>query len=247
LNDLPDWSRLDRAGFHVTMMRSVRRQGWLLAVIGVAIVVLGSIARIWPLMAIGVALAAAGAWNVCRPAVSGLAVDGVTLIVTGLVNCLTWLWVDHAEPTRFAKWILTGGIQVVWGVRRLGLYRMARRIPLDPPAMARLETIVRALASAGARDGPTIAEFRTGRFPKERTRIGLYAEGAIALIGPEAVRLEKRSDIWIEARGTTTLGRSVKVRVQMSDFELEGEMPTADFERFELWKLGQSPARSIAA
>jgi hypothetical protein len=59
--------------------------------------------------------------------------------------------------------------------------------------------------------------------------------------------LERRADIWIEARGTTSLGRSVKVWVQMSDLRLAGEMPVEHFERFERWKSGLAQPRPIAA
>ena len=100
--------------------------------------------------------------------------------------------------------------------------------------------------ASDAKADPTVAEFRTGRFHL-RNRIGLYTDGAIALLEQQAVRLERRTDIWIEARGTTWHGRSMKVRIQMSDLTLMGEMPAAHFERFERWKLGMSPARPIAA
>ncbi len=69
---------------------------------------------------------------------------------------------------------------------------------------------------------------------------------SIALQEHQAIRLGKRTDIWIEARGTAWLGRSIKLEVQMGDLRLTGEMPAEHFERFEHWKLGLSRPRSIA-
>ena len=115
---------------------------------------------------------------------------------------------------------------------------------------AAFQTLVAKLRELSKREGktdPTVAEFRTGRFHHHRNRLGLYADGAIALLEGEVVRLERRSDIWIEASGTTSLGRSIKVRLRIGDVELTGHMPSAHFERFERWKLGLSQPRAIAA
>jgi hypothetical protein len=135
----------------------------------------------------------------------------------------------------------------VWGVRRLAFYRTARLAVNDPEAIARLEFLVQELSKRNGRSDPTVAEFRTGRFRAHRNRLGLYDEGAIALLEHRAVRLEKRADIWIEARGTTWLGRSAKVGIRMGDLHLTGEMPVTHFERFERWKSGQSQTLPIAA
>ena len=229
------------------MKRSVRRLGWILAIVGAAVAAFGFAGALLPLAAIGVVLACAGAWNNYRPSMTGLLVDGVAMILTGAFNCLVWLWVHEARPTSVGKWIIAGVLQIAWGIRRLALYATARGTVNDPQAIARLESIVRELSKRKPKSDPTVAEFWTGGWRRRRNRLGLYVEGAVGLLEHQVVRLEKRTDIWIEARGTTWLGRSLKVRIQMSDLELMGEMPAAHFERFEHWKLGRSAPRSIAA
>jgi hypothetical protein len=137
--------------------------------------------------------------------------------------------------------------QVVWGVRRVALYPTARLAANDSQAIARLESIVGELSKRKAKDDSTVVEFWTGRIRSQRNRLGLYAEGAIGLLAHQAVRLERRADIWVEAHGTSWLGRSIKVGVQMGDLRLTGEMPAAHFERFEQWKSGLSRPSPIAA
>src|SRR5262245_54214948 len=228
------------------MKRSVRRFAWLLAAAGAAVTACALLARFAPLIAVGLVLMGAGIWNLCRPSIGGLLVDGGALVLTGAFNCLAWLWLPDARTTALGKSVLAGVLQIVWGVRRLALYPEARSSMNDARAIARLETIVRGIAQRGAREDSGIVELRTGGLLKRRHRIGLFAEGAMALIDT-AVRLEKRGDISIEASGTTWHGRTVKVRVQMSDFELTGEMTTGHLERFERWKHGAVQQRSIAA
>lgn len=247
MQDLSDWSRLDAAAYRVSVKRSVRRVGWFAAIVGLVVAACGLAAGLVPLVPVGLILAAAGAWNVSRPSIHGLVVDGAAMGLTGLFNSLVWLWIEEARGPGAGKWILAGMLQMGWSARRLALYRSARRAANDPEAISRLESIVRELSRRRARHDPEIAEFRTGRVLGRRNRLGLYAEGAIAVLDHWVVRLERRADIWIEARGTTSMGRTIKVRVQMGNLELEGEMPTVHFERFERWKLGMLQAPSIAA
>jgi hypothetical protein len=245
--DHVNWSRLDTAAFRVSMKRSVRRLGWFLAVVGALVLACGLAGAFVPLVAIGPVLVGAGVWNVCRPSIAGLIVDGVAMILTGAFNCLAWLWIEGARASSVGNWILAGLVQIVWGIRRLAIYPTAHVAVNDPQAIARLESIVRELSQRNPKADPTIAEFRTGRLRGRRNRLGLYADGAIGLLEGTAVRLERRADIWIEARGTTSLGRSVKVWVHMGDLRLAGDMPAAHFERFERWKSGLAQARPIAA
>jgi hypothetical protein len=229
------------------MKRSVRRQGWFLAGVGAVVTVCGVAAPLMPMAVIGPVLLAAGVWNIGRPSFTGLIVDGVAVILTGAFHCLLSLWMGDARASGLGKWTLAGVIQIVWGVRRIATYWTSRFAVNDPRAIARLEALVREVSKRAAKADETVAEFWTGRFRQRRNRLGLYAEGTIGLLEGQAVRLEKRSDIWIEESGTTWRGRSIKVRIQMSDLELTGQMPAAHFERFERWKLGQSQPRSIAA
>ena len=228
------------------MKRSIRRLAWFEAVLGVVVLACGIAAPFVPLIAVGVALTGAGLWNLLRTSVHGLLVDGVTIILAGVFNCVAWLWMEHARATSVGNWIVTGVLQIVWGVRRLALYPTARAAPNDSQAIARLESIVRELSKRNAKDDPTVVEFRTGRWPGRRDRIGLYDLGSVALLEHTAVRLEKRTDIWIEARGTT-FGGALKVAIQMSDLHLTGRMSAAHLERFERWKLGLSLPRPVAA
>jgi chromate transport protein ChrA len=247
LHELFDWNRLDAAAFRVSVRRSVRRLAWVGAVVGVVAAGCGLAAPFVPLVVIGLSLLGAGVWNLCRPSITGLIVDGVAMILAGAFNCLAWQWIEDARGSSVVKWIIAGLVQIVWGIRRLASYRTARLAVHDPQAIARLESIVRDLSRRNAKADPTVAEFRTGRIRRQRNRLGLYADGAIALLEHQAVRLERRTDVWIEARGTTWLGRSIKVRIQMGELQLTGEMPAAHFERFERWKLGQSEPRPVAA
>lgn len=247
LDDAHDWNRLDAAAYRVSIMRSVRRMAWILAVAGIVVTACGLAAAFIPLIAIGLVFASTGAWNLFRTSVGGLAVDAVAMILSGIFLALAWRWMDAARASQAVNSIVAGVIQLVWGVRRLALYRTARHALRDTFAIAHLESIVRELSRRDARADETVAEFRTGRFRHHRNRLGLYVEGAVGLLEQTAVRLEKRSDIWIETRGSTALGRSIKVTVQMSDLQLPGVMSAEHFARFERWKLGLSQSRSIAA
>src|SRR5262245_36040301 len=173
-----------------------------MAAVGVFEIVLGLAVPLPPMVALGVVLLAAGAWNLCRTSVTGLIVDGLAAIVAGAFLCLASQWTGDASTLKAQKWIFGGVLHIVWGVRRLALYRTARGVVNDPPAIARLDATVRELSKGSAKDDPTIVEFRTGRFRRHRNRLGLYAEGAIGLLEQQVVRLEKRTDMWIEARGS---------------------------------------------
>lgn len=230
------------------MKRSVRRLGWYGAIVGLFVLAFGIMSTFVPLVAIGLVLVCAGVWNVLRTSITGLVVDGAVMILVGAFNCLAWQWMEDARASSIGSWIIAGLLQIVWGIRRLALYPQAKLAANDAEAIARLESIIRELRKLDAKVDPCVAEFWTGRrLRRHRNRLGLYADGVVGLLEHQAVRLERRSDIWIEARGTTWLGRSVKVKIQMSDLELTGEMPPAHFERFEHWKLGLSQPRPIAA
>jgi len=247
LHDHSEWNRLDAAAYRVSMSRSVRWLARYLAGIGVVVVVCGIAGRFAPLVVMGGVLTCAGLWNLRRPTTTGLIVDGVAVILTGAGQCLAALWIEDARESSVGKWVIAGTIQIVWGIRRLALYRTAHFAPNDREAIARLEAAIRELSKGDPRSDPTIVEFRTGRLRGRRNRLGLYAEGSIGLLEHQAVRLEKRGDIWIESAGTTSLGRTLKVKIQMSDLQLEGRMEPAHLERFERWKLGLSQARPLAA
>ena len=79
------------------MKRSVRRLAWIGTVVGALVTVLGFMAAFLPLAAIGVVLAGAGVWNLCRPSITGVIVDGGVMILTGAFNCLAWLWMEEAR------------------------------------------------------------------------------------------------------------------------------------------------------
>lgn len=235
------------AAYRVSMKRSVRWLAWFMAVLGAVVVGCGLASAVRSLTIVGLVLVGAGLWNLNRTSISGLMVDGVAMIITGAFLALTGFWVEDARSTSVGKWIFAGGLQLVWGLRRVALFWTARRTLNDPQAIERLESLIQQLSRRKAQHDANVVEFWTGRFRRHRNRLGLYAEGAIGLLDHQVVRLEKRGDIWLEARGTTSFGRALKVRIQMSDLELMGRMSTAHFERFERWKLGLSQARPIAA
>lgn len=235
------------AAYRVSMKRSVRRLAWILLAVGAVVAACGLAARFVPLMAIGSLFFCAGVWNISRPSIAGLIVDGVAMILAGAFLCLAWLWVEDARPSSVGRWIFAGLAQIVFGIRRLAIYPTARFAIHDAQAIARLEDMVQELAKRKATADPTVAEFWTGRFHHRRNRLGLYDVGAIALLEHQVVRLEKRTDIWVEASGTTWNGRSAKVRIQMGDLQLVGRMPAAHLERFERWKLGLSRPQPFAA
>ena len=242
-----DWNRLDVAAYRVSVKRSVRRQAWFLPIIGVIVAVCGVAGGLVPMAVIGAVIFVAGAWNLYRPTVTGLVVDGVALILTGVFSALAWIWFDDARPSSAARWVVTGAFQVAWGVRRIVFYATARRVVNDPPAIARLESIVRELSKRKAGTDPAVVEFRTGRFHRHLNRLGLYEKGVIGLLQEQVVRLERRPDVWVEAIGTTAFSRSVKVSIQMGELRLIGHMPTAHFERFERWKSRLSEPLLLAA
>src|SRR5262245_3321915 len=246
LKELPEWSRLDTAAYRVSIKRSVRRFGWIGALAGAVIVGCGLAAHFAAFVVLGAVLLGAGLWNVSRPAASGLLVDGVVMILTGIFNCTALLWIE-ARSALLGKCILAGALQVWWGVQRLRFYWSARFARNDRQAIARLETLVRELSRRDAKTDATVAVLRTGRFGLRRDRLGFYAEGAIALLEHWVVRLEKRSDVWIDVQGTTSLGRTLKVLVHLGDVQVAGQMSLSHFERFERWKLGQEHARSAVA
>jgi hypothetical protein len=227
------------------MKRPARNVAWFLTIVGAFVVVCGAMAPALPLVAIGVLYVGAGLWNLKRTSVDGLVVDALVMIVAGIFTGLAWRWVDSGD-THMAKALFGGLMQITWGIKRLKLWWTARDAFDDPPAIARLESIVHALSKRNRRD-EAVAEFTTGRIRQHRNRLGLYSEGVVGLLEGGAVRLEKRSDIWIEARGTGVRERTVRISVRMSDHEMKGSMDARHLERFERWKLGMAAARSIAA
>lgn len=247
MHDLSDWHRLDAAAYRVTVKRSVRRVGLVMALAGAVVIVCGAFARLLPMVAIGIVICGSGVWNARFPSVTGLAVDGVAVILTGLFQCLLGQWIEPAKEASQAKWIVAGLFQIAWGVRRLAWYRTARGVVNDLEAIARLERIVNDVAKRSPKSDHTLAEFRTGRWKHERNRLWLSPEGVVGLLPHMAVRLERRTDIHIEARGTTGPGGTLKVSVQMSDLGLFGHMSKEHFDRFERWKLGQSSAQTLVA
>src|SRR5262245_19911770 len=246
LHDLTDWNRLDAAAFPVSIKRSVPRVGWFVAVVATLVAAAAFAGGYAPVGVTAAVLACAGVWNILRPATTGLLVDGLALALTGAANIAVLPWLVDTRESNVAKSIFAGLIQLLWGFRRLSFYRTARLALHDEEAIAELEAVVRELSKRDRRD-PTVVEVRTGRFHQQRNRIGLYESGIVALIEQHAVRLEKRADIWIEPRGSAVLGRRIKVSVQMSDFELVGQITPEHLERFERWKIGMSEARPIAS
>lgn len=247
MHDLSDWNRLDVAAYRLTVKRSVQRVGLIMAIAGAVVIVCGAFAKFVPLVVIGVVICCAGAWNARVPSVTGLAVDGIAVILTGGFQLLLGQWTQPTREGEEIKWIISGLFQIVWGVRRLAWFWTARQSVRLPEEMARLESIVNDVSKRRAKTDASIAEFRTGRWKHERNRLWLSPEGVVGLLPHMAVRLEKRTDIHIEARGTTGPGGTLKVAVQMSDLPLEGHMSKEHFERFERWKLGQALENQGAA
>jgi hypothetical protein len=240
MHDLSDWHRLDHAAYRVTMKRSVRRVGWVFVAAGAVITVCGAVAPLYPMLGIGVVIFLAGVWNVRRPDVSGLLVDGIAVILVGAFQCLAGQWIQPSHEASETKWLIGGLLQIAWGVRRLKTWYEARQAVNDREAIGRLERIVADVSRRRAKSDPTIAEFRTGRWKHERNRLWLSPEGVVGLLPHMVVRLERRNDMHIETRGTTGPGGTLKVSVQMSGLMLSGHMSSEHFQRFESWKLGQT-------
>lgn len=243
-----DWDRMDAAAYRVSVLRSIRGLAWIELAVGAIALTAGVFAPSLPLAAIGSVLLAAALWNLLRPSVTGLLVDGVAVVLAGVFTALVWTWIDGPRtPTAIGQWVIGGIGQVVWGVRRILGYRNVLTAVDDPAAMARLAAIARELSRRDAKSDPGVVEFRTRGFPSERHRIGLFTEGAITLFASGAIRLERARDLWVEPTGTTALARAVKVRVRMSDLELTGEIPAEHLERFERWKQVRTSAYPVAA
>jgi hypothetical protein len=241
-----EWNRLDAAAYRLSMKRSVRRLAWLLSVVGVIVIACGIKAPLLPLVVIGAVFLIAGVWNLRRTSVTGLVVDGIAVTLAGVFSALAWQWVERGD-THMAKAMFGGLLQILWGIKRIRLWTTARNAYDDPPAIALLEAIVAELSKRKSRD-ETVVEFTTGRFPRwHRNRLGLYTEGVVGLLEGGVVRLDKRSDTWIEARGTDVRAETIKVSVRMSDLELTATMDAKHLERFERWKLAMTATRSIAA
>jgi len=240
-----EWSRLDASGFRVTVKRSVRRVAWFLVAIGMLVAVCGAKSSLVPLTLVGGLYLCVGGWNLRRTSVHGALLDAIALFGAGMFTCLSWKLIDGAE-THMAKALFGGGMQILWGVRRIRLWAAARDASDDPAAIRALERVVAELSKRTSRD-ETVSEFTTGRFGQTRNRLGLYTEGVVGLLEGGAVRLEKRADIWIEARGTDVRAETIKVSVRMSDYEMTATMDAKHLERFERWKLGMAPAQSVAA
>lgn len=247
MHDLSDWDRMDAAGFRVSMIRSVRWLAWFTLGIGAGVLALGFGARYAPLVMIGAVLAAAGLWNVWRPSVAGMLVDGVAMIASGAFLAFQGMADAGAGPLAAGKGLAAGLPQIIWGFRRLALFPLAWRSAEDAHAIAHLQQLVREVSRRDAKRDPSVVEFRSGRFHLHRNRIGLFDAGAVNLLEQQVVRLERRGDIWIEPVGTSVSGRTLKVEIRLGDYSLRGTMRAEHLERFEQWKLGLSPTRSIAA
>ena len=240
-----EWSRLDASGYRLSIMRSVRRVAWFLIVIGLFVVVCGLKTALYPLALVGGVYVLVGGWNLRHTSLNGVLLDAIALIVAGIFTSQSWRLVEGGE-LHMAKALFGGGMQILWGIRRIKLWAAVRDAYDDPPALRRLETIVAGLSKRSRRD-EAVVEFTTGRIRRHRNRVGLYTEGAVGLLEGGVVRLEKRADIWIEARGTDVRAEIVKVSVRMSDYELTATMDARHLERFERWKLGMAATPSIAA
>jgi hypothetical protein len=238
---------LDAAAWRVSMKRSVRRLAWWEALVGGLVATIGILVAFLPGLIVGLVLLAAGVWNLWRTSINGMLVDGIAVILTGLFSGLAGLFLPGTSESSLFKGAITGLFQIVWGVRRIASWLAARKVVNDPEAIAALEALVRDVSRRKPKSDASVIEFRTGGLRKHRHRLVLLPEGVIGLLAPWVVRLEKRHDLWIEARGTTATGRTAKVRVKMSDLELPAEMPVEHFERYERWKLGSSPERTAAA
>lgn len=241
MDTLVDWDRMDAAAYRVSILRSIRRLARIELAVGAIALTAGILAPAAPLAAIGATVLTAGLWNLLRPSVTGLLVDGVAVVLAGIFTALVWTWIDGPRTsTAILQWVIGGIGQVVWGVRRILGYRNVLAAVDDPPAMARLAQLAREVAGRDSKSDASVVELRTQGFPAERHRIGLFPEGAMALFAAGAIRLERPRDVEVEATGSTGFSRAVKVRVRMSDLELTGEMPAAHFERFERWKQVRS-------
>ena len=247
MDDLSDWDRMDAAGFRVSMIRSVRWLAWFTLGIGAGVLALGFGARDAPLVMIGAVLAAAGLWNVWRPSVAGMLVDGVAMIASGAFLIFQGLADAGSGPLSAGKGIAAGMPQIIWAFRRLALLPLAWRQPNDRQAIAHLEQLVRVVSRRDVKHDPTVVEFRSGRFNLHRNRIGFFDVGAVNLLEQQVVRLERRGDIWIERVGTSVSGRTLKVEVRLSDYSVRGTMRAEHLERFEQWKLGMAPGTKSAA
>jgi hypothetical protein len=242
-----DWDRLDRASYRTSMIRSVRKIGWIMAMVGALLVAFAFIGPVPPLAWLGALLVAAGGWNFLRPSLAGMVVDGATMVLVGVALCAWRLWLADDAEVRFSKDVV-GGLFMIWrGVVRLRGYRVARDMVDDPPAIRSLLALARAVARRDARHDEGIVELTLDTRFRHRNRFGLFTEGAVGLLEDDVVRLEKRSDIRIEPVGSTWLGRKVKVNVHLGELERRASMSREHLERFEHWKLGMAPATSIAA
>ncbi len=247
MDDLSDWDRMDAAGFRVSMIRSVRWLASFTLAIGAGVLALGIGARHAPLMVIGAVLAAAGLWNAFRPAVSGLLVDGVAMLASGAFLIFQGLADAGSGPLSAGKGFVAGIPQILWAFRRLQLLPTALRQPNDPQAIAHLERLVREVSLRDAKRDASVVEFRTGRLGVHRNRIGLFDVGGVSLLEQQVVRLERRGDLWIEPRGTSVSGRTLKVEVRLGDYALRGTMRADHLERFEQWKVGRTASRTSQA
>jgi hypothetical protein len=244
-----NWERLDAASFRFTILRTLRRNGWASAAVGAVCLVAGLAPPFTPaLVAVGSILAAAGTWNVLRPSPPGLIVDGLSIIATGLVGATSLLWSGPHHVRDATRWTIVGLFQIAWGVRRLALYPAARYAMADAATLAQLEEIARDLAKRRPKTDPGVIEFSTGWYRRTRHRLGLFPEGAVALLeNRQALRFERRQDVEITLHRKAWIGRSVGVSVRMSDLTLKGEMPEEHYERFESWKLGLIRPPAFAA
>jgi hypothetical protein len=235
-----NWKRLDAASFRFTIQRTLRRNGWASAAVGVVCLAAGLAPPFTPaLVAVGSILAAAGIWNAWRPSPPGLIVDGLSIIATGLFGATSLLWSGPHHVRDAARWTIVGLFQIAWGVRRLAVYPAARYAMADAETLAQLEEIARELSKRKAKTDPAVIEFTSGWYRRIRHRVGLFPEGAVALLeNRQALRFERRQDVEIDLHRRSWIGRSVGVTVRMSDLALKGEMPEEHYQRFENWKMG---------
>ena len=245
-------SKVQRVAEYRAARRTIRLSGTWSVLFGVISIMAGCIWMPvdWVLTVLGVTLMATGGWNFLAPRPTSIVLDAVILLLVGAYNLIgAVLAVMDGLPPSAGRACL-GGLQIVWGVRRLGNLRQFASAFLERPTDLEtkdIEETVSAIRKATAKGSADVIELTTGvarRAWKAR------------LMGDHAVFVAvATSDFLVGTRGTVVLtpraneprGGALTANLTVGATRLRITIGPDSLRLLEQWKGAATPLQKPVA